>query len=627
MKKILNFDIQKIIEDSIARNLEKMKLFFILFFINIFIYGQKIFFYSLATDDYNRFYNGGGEQASWLGRWMAGIFNQTIFAGPLHILPYFNGFIGIFCFTLAGFLTAKILKRKNALEVSAITLLISATPMMAENLHFNTNTSIWVSILLGILGLFLVQKPSKVSKLFGLSFVVIAIGCYQTMVQVAIAINMITLIIDISESKNKKDLKDFYLNFIFSIGFIFLAFGLSILINHLYVQYLNMEISDRFGNAMQGSDISVYWQRIPLMFHNNYGLKFFRRELIALYTTMGLFALGSSIFLVLKGSQVKRTKIISVVFLFLIFLCIPFVINLPNITGNSIPLRAHYTIGWFLAGFLAVQMLSFKNIFKTTSFAVTLTIIILSSCYINIFFDGASRQTTSDFFRANQIVNQIRTHENYTVEPIKFRIIGTTSKFFVVGWDSAQQAFNADWSKDKIFKNFTDFNFVDMSNQEFNEIEDVLIKNGQPIDSYPAKNSIFVEGDKVVLFLDSTDINNAIAMNNIQKLKPSVQDFFNLYLIDGNLVYFKSPCSEGDIKNLFYLHVYPVDVSILPENQNSFQMHFPFDGTLKNNKCILTRPLPNFSIKQINTGQFSNDYNKKDQKPYTIYWKSLLTLN
>lgn len=626
MNQILNFDPEKKIESLISNNLKNIKLFFVLFFINIFIYGQKIFSYSLATDDYGRFYNGGGEQASWLGRWMAGIINQNVFTGPLHILPYFNGVIGILSFSLAGFLTAKILKATRTAEIVAITLLISATPMLADNLHFNTNTSTWISIALGILGLFLAQKTSKLSIALGLACVVIAIGCYQTIIQVAIAIAMLRVIMDICKSNDKNDLKILFLNFIYSIVFIFVAFLLSYLVNHLYVKYNHLEIGNRFGSAMQAADFSVYWNRLSSMFHNNYGLKFFRYQLITFYKTMGLLALGSSIYMVFRGPQARHTKMILSVFLFLMFLYIPLVINLPNITGNGIPLRAHYTVGWFIAGFFAIQMLAFKNIFKTASYTITLIIIVLSTCYINIFFDAASRQTRSDFFRVNQIVSRIREHANYTNEPIKFKIIGQTSKFYVAGWDSDQQALNADWSKDKIFKNFTDLNFVDMTDDEFNEIENSLIQKGEEIVPYPAKNSIIVRGDKVVLFLDSTAVNDAISMNKIQKRKPNIQAFFNLYLENGSLIYFKSPCSENDIANPFYLHIQPVNPAILPENQKSLELYFPFKGTLKNNQCILTQQLPNFPIKQINTGQFNNVYNEQEKKPYTIYWKSSLII-
>jgi hypothetical protein len=103
-----------------------------------------------------------------------------------------------------------------------------------------------------------------------------------------------------------------------------------------------------------------------------------------------------------------------------------------------------------------------------------------------------------------------------------------------------------------------------------------------------------------------------------------VKSFFDLYLENGQLIYAKYPCVKNDIKNLFYLHVYPVTNS---GNTEPLVTYFPFQGIEKNGKCVFTHALPNFQIQQINTGQFSNDFNEVDKKPYTIYWKSSLKVN
>jgi hypothetical protein len=626
MKKILDFDVEKSLEATIFRNLKDIKLFFILFAVNIGIFGQKLFSYALTPDDYNRFYDGGGQLASWLGRWMAGIINQNVFTGAMHIQPYLNGVIGIFSFTLAAFLTAKILKRSRPFEISGATLLISATPMVAYNLYFNTNIAVWIATLFGVIGLFLAQKLSKLTKIIGFIFVVISIGCYQTIVQVAIAIAMINLIIGLVEAKNKKDLRNEIINFSFSIVFIAFAFAFSSLINFLYIKFYNLEVTERLKVAADGVGFSIYWKRLIHMFHNNFGLMYFEKSLLALYRIMAFLSLVGSIFMVSKGAQPRILKIISTLLIFLVFLCIPLVINLPNITGNVIPLRAHYTIGWFMAGFFIIQIASLKKIFKTIAAAVTLSLIVLSICYINIFFDGATRQTTADIIRASQIVNRIRAHENYSGEPVKLKIIGTKG-FFIPGWNSDQQALFKDWSKDDIFKHFTDLNFEIMSDAEYEVLENLLIKKGDEINSYPGRNSIYVDGDRVILFLNTNYINDSIAFNKIEKIKPNAESFFNLYIENGRLIYFKKSCSENDTANLFYLHVYPRDSDNLLSNQDHVVSYFPFNGTIKNGQCIFTQKLPNFEIKKINTGQFSNDYNEKEKKPYTIYWKSTIQVD
>ncbi|HGZ70294.1 MAG TPA: hypothetical protein ENK74_02765, partial [Nitratifractor sp.] len=93
-------------EDYLKKYFSDWKLLILLLLVAIFAYGGKLFFYTLASDDYGRFYSEGREQASWLGRWMAGIFNEHIFTQSLQILPYFNGLIGVVTLTLTGYVSA-----------------------------------------------------------------------------------------------------------------------------------------------------------------------------------------------------------------------------------------------------------------------------------------------------------------------------------------------------------------------------------------------------------------------------------------------------------------------------------------------------------------------------------------
>lgn len=514
MKAVINFSIEKELKGLIKNNLRDIKLFFIIFVVNIIIYGQKLFFYTLATDDFERFYSGGGEQASRLGRWMAGILNQHIFTGALHVLPYLNGMLGIFSFTLAGFLTAKYFKRSNSFEIFMITLLSCATPMIAHNLYFNTNISTWLSTLVGVIGLLLAYKSSKIVKLFGFALLVLAIGCYQTIIQVALAMIIIRAIMDVMEAKEGKELQKIVLNTTLFIIFVLLAFVASNFINYLYMEYNHLEVTARLKTAENIGGLSIYIERIVKMYHHLPRLQYFNNSLIFLYKLMALFAMLAALFAVFKN---KNLRIPSTVLLLLLFLAIPLIVNLPLITGNRIPLRAHYAIGWFMAGFFTIQFLSFNGIFKTITIFIATSVIILSTYYINVFFDAGSRQTNSDIIRANQIVNRIRTRENYTAEPLHFKIVGKKA-FPAVGWNSYQQALNTIWSKYGIFKNFTDFEFVKMNDKEYADMRDYLIKRGQKIGSYPAKNSIVVYQNKAILFLKAQKINSAIKLNNI-KLK------------------------------------------------------------------------------------------------------------
>lgn len=504
LKVILNFSVETSITRFLQNNLANIKLFFALFATTLLIYGQKLFFCVLATDDFTRYYGGGAvEQSSLFGRWMTAIINKNIFTGALHILPYFNGVIGVFSFTLAGFLTAKFLKRNNVFDICIITLLISVTPFVAHNLYFNTNISTWITTLFGVVGLLMAYKPNKFTKLFGFVLLVISIGAYQTIVQVVIAMIIIKAILETLQAKNQTELWKIILNTALYIAFVLLAFIASSFINHLYMEYYNLSVKGRYKNAGAVLGLYEYFERIIGMFKVNIHPLYFKDTFKTLYALITLSSIiGLTTIVVFKSERNLRIKITSLVVIGLLFLSIPIIINLPKITGNGIPLRAHYTIGWFLAGFFIIQMSLFSGIFKTFVRAIAISIIMVSAFYINVYFEAGARQTSADILRANQIVERIRNHENYTTEPIKYKIVGTKS-FPVIGWKSSQQGLNKGWSKYALFKKFTDLKFSKMSNEEYKKIEEALVKRGVKINTYPNKDSIFVYGNKAIIYLSN----------------------------------------------------------------------------------------------------------------------------
>ena len=626
MRALDKLDLQKTLETWFLRNQDHIKTFLTIFIINIFIFGQKIFFLSFSADDYGRFYSGGGELASWLGRWAAGWLNQNVFTGALHILPYLYQLVGVFSFTLAGYLTALLLNRSKKYEIAMVTLLTSATPMVAYNLYYNTNITAWLATLAGVVGFYLFRRFETWMKWVGLLLVICSIGCYQTITQVLLAISMLQFSLGVIQSKNRNELKFHCMDFIYGVGFVTLGFACSMLINHLYIQFNHLEVAERLKTASETTEFSIYYSRLSKMFHNNFGFMFFRDQIVFLYRSMALMGLIGAIFCILVSQQKRDHKLLSSLIILLLFLSTPLVINLPNLTGHIIPLRAHYTIGWFMAGFFTIQSIAFRKIFRNLTFITTLAIISTSVLYINLFYDAGTRQTQDDLIRVNQIISRIRMHPNYVKEPVKFKIIGQKG-FAVLGWNSDQQALYLEWPRYNIFKNFTDLKFEKMDDDTYTSIETELVSKGGQIESYPGKDSIYVKNGNVVLFLDNQSINDRIMLGKIKKMKPALKSSFDLYLHENSIVYFKSPCSQNDLIHSFYLHVYPKNSEKLPNEEDHMKMYFQSNATIVNNECVVTQELPDFPIRQINTGQFSNEFNEKENKPYTIYWKSTLLFN
>ena len=87
---------------------------------------------------------------------------------------------------------------------------------------------------------------------------------------------------------------------------------------------------------------------------------------------------------------------------------------------------------------------------------------------------------------------------------------------------------------------------------------------------------------------------------------------FNVFSKDGRLYYFKDNCVPADIAELFFLHIYAVQSSDLPDSrrQHGFEnrdFDFARHGTLHDGQCAATIPLPGYSIASIVTGQYIPD--------------------
>ena len=75
--------------------------------------------------------------------------------------------------------------------------------------------------------------------------------------------------------------------------------------------------------------------------------------------------------------------------------------------------------------------------------------------------------------------------------------------------------------------------------------------------------------------------------------------------------YLKSPCSAADVQAQFFLHVIPEDPEDLPADRwlrgfDNLDFHYEGSTALAfGGKCIAKRPLPDYPIARIRTGQFT----------------------
>ena len=91
--------------------------------------------------------------------------------------------------------------------------------------------------------------------------------------------------------------------------------------------------------------------------------------------------------------------------------------------------------------------------------------------------------------------------------------------------------------------------------------------------------------------------------------QPAARAAFALYLLDNRLIYLREICAAADMAAGFFLHIIPEDAADLPPERQAAgfaNLDFAFDrrGGPFDGKCLAAVSLPNYSIKEIRTGQY-----------------------
>ena len=95
--------------------------------------------------------------------------------------------------------------------------------------------------------------------------------------------------------------------------------------------------------------------------------------------------------------------------------------------------------------------------------------------------------------------------------------------------------------------------------------------------------------------------------------EPAVRSVFDIYADENTVSYLKSPCGAADVQAPFFLHVVPEDVEDLPADRRQYgfdNLDFRYDRFAAlgfGGMCIAKRPLPDYPVARIRTGQFTAD--------------------
>ena len=91
-------------------------------------------------------------------------------------------------------------------------------------------------------------------------------------------------------------------------------------------------------------------------------------------------------------------------------------------------------------------------------------------------------------------------------------------------------------------------------------------------------------------------------------MEPVARDYFDLYILDYQLIYLRESCTVEDTAAPFFLHIVPEEITDLPEEWQSdglawLDFDFVRRGGYFDGKCLATIALPHYPIKEIRTGQ------------------------
>ena len=91
--------------------------------------------------------------------------------------------------------------------------------------------------------------------------------------------------------------------------------------------------------------------------------------------------------------------------------------------------------------------------------------------------------------------------------------------------------------------------------------------------------------------------------------EPSARSVFDVYLTRGALTYVKEPCAAEDARGRFLVSVFPSDKADLEDGReaighNSLNFSFAEYGGMINGRCVIRRPLPEYTMERLEVGQW-----------------------
>ena len=110
---------------------------------------------------------------------------------------------------------------------------------------------------------------------------------------------------------------------------------------------------------------------------------------------------------------------------------------------------------------------------------------------------------------------------------------------------------------------------------------------------------------------DNTESPGIHSIQGMAASQPLMSSDFDIYLRNRRIFYLRNPCSEEHLQDRFFLHITPANIADLSHDQRElgfgvYDFNVSDEGVAtatSDAKCIVTRALPPFAIRSLNTGQ------------------------
>ena len=107
----------------------------------------------------------------------------------------------------------------------------------------------------------------------------------------------------------------------------------------------------------------------------------------------------------------------------------------------------------------------------------------------------------------------------------------------------------------------------------------------------------------------ATELPKAVEKLRSHGVEPVIHSYFDVYLDDGRLIYFRASCVSEDVDAPFFVHLYPADVGDLPIERRpsgfgSFSFSLLDEGVMSDDSCFTSFDLLDYDVAGFTTGQF-----------------------